>query len=985
MKINKLKNLLLYLTLVSSFIFSNQTAGQERISSLNSSNPSIVWKLKPEAEVNIDSVKIFNPGFNTGDWVNASVPGTVFGAYVDDGIEKDPNYGDNIYHVDKSRYNHNFWYRTEFIVPKDFVNDIIWLNFKGVNRDADIFLNGKYLGTIKGIMQRGRFNISNIITRVHQNVLAVLVHIPQAPISNGASPTYGSSEGWDWMPYVPGLNMGIQDDVYLSNTGPVSIADPWIKTELPDTSLADIKIRVELKNNSSSNQSGELTGIINPGNITFSSPVTIPAHETKEIYFDNNGFPQLSIEGPNLWWPNGYGAQNLYSCNLQFLIKNKESDKANINFGIRKLVVDTSGDIMKIEVNGEKIFAKGGNWGMPEYMLRCSDKDYDTRVKLHKDMNFNIIRNWMGSTTNDKFYEACDKYGIMVWDDFWLNSSGGMPRDINIFNANAVEKIKRLRNHPCIILWCGDNEGDPPPPLNDWLKADVKSFDGRHYHPNSHSYSLTGSGPWSPLDPAEYFTNAAPGHWGGTEGWGMRSEMGTAVFVNYDSFIKFIPEDKLWPENEMWDKHFFGESAKYAGPDVYVKDINNRYGTAAGIKDFCRKAQLLNIETNKAMFEGWLDNLWNDATGLIIWMSQSAYPSMVWQTYDYYYDATGAYWGAKKACEPIHIQWNPAVNTVKVINTTLHDLKNCTAEAEIYSIDGTQNKDLYKTTKIDIEEDSLKTCFTLIFPDVDLACNKKAFTSTVGVKGEEPVSMTDANEKTKWESDFGDQQWAYIDLGEMNPVNHVRLNWDNSCAKIYKIQLSLDSKNWKDVYYTSEGEPGIIDIKFKTADASFVRMYCIEKNTRYRVSLWSFQVYYDSQKSLSDLHFIKLQLKDSSGKLLADNFYWRGKKYLDYKDINKIPAVNLDVKYKISKKSGKYKIGAQISNPVSSPAIAFVVHLKVIKKSNGEPILPVFMNDNYFSLLKGETKNINIDFDESQLNGDEPELIAEPYNSESQN
>ncbi len=985
MKINKLKNLLLYLTLVSSFIFSNQTAGQEQISSLNSSNPLIIWKLKPEAEVNIDSIKIFKHGFNTGDWIKASVPGTVFGSYVDDGIEKDPNYGDNIYRVDKSKYDQNFWYRTEFIVPKDFLNDIIWLNFKGVNRDADIFLNGKYLGTIKGIMQRGSFNITNIITGSHQNVLAVLVHIPQAPISNGASPTYGSSEGWDWMPYVPGLNMGIQDDVYLSNTGPVSIVDPWIKTELPDTSSADIKIKVELRNNSASDQSGELTGIINPGNITFSSPVTVPAHEIKEIYFDNNGFPELSIVNPNLWWPNGYGAQNLYSCNLQFVIKNKESDKANINFGIRKLVVDTSSGIMKIEVNGEKIFAKGGNWGMPEYMLRCSDKDYDTRVKLHKDMNFNIIRNWMGSTTNDKFYEACDKYGIMVWDDFWLNSSGGMPRDINVFNANAVEKIKRLRNHPCIILWCGDNEGDPPPPLNGWLKADVKSFDGRHYHPNSHSYSLTGSGPWSPLDPAEYFMNAAPGHWGGTEGWGMRSEMGTAVFVNYDSFKKFIPEDKSWPENEMWDKHFFGESAKYAGPDVYVKDINSRYGTAAGIKDFCRKAQLLNIETNKAMFEGWLDNLWNDATGLIIWMSQSAYPSMVWQTYDYYYDATGAYWGAKKACEPIHIQWNPAVNTVKVINTTLHDLNNCTAEAKIYSIDGTENKDLYKTTKIDVEKDSLKTCFTLIFPDVDLAHNKKAFASTVGVKGEEPVSLTDANEKTKWESDFGDQQWAFVDLGEINPVNHVRLNWDNSCAKIYKIQLSPDSKYWKDVYYTSEGEPGIIDIKFKTADARYIRMYCIEKNTRYRVSLWSFQVYYDSQKSLSDLHFIKLQLKDSSGELLADNFYWRGKKYLDYKDINTLPAVNLDVKYKNFKKNGKYKIEAQISNPVSSPAIAFVVHLKVVKKRNGEPILPVFMNDNYFSLLKGETKKINIDFDESLLDGDEPELIAEPYNLESRN
>jgi beta-galactosidase/beta-glucuronidase len=106
------------------------------------------------------------------------------------------------------------------------------------------------------------------------------------------------------------------------------------------------------------------------------------------------------------------------------------------------------------------VFLKGGNWGMAEYMLRCRGDEYDTKVRLHKEMNFNIIRNWIGSTTDDEFYDACDKYGMMIWDDFWLNSIPNLPNDVNNFNANAIEKIKRVRNHPSIAIWCGDNEGD---------------------------------------------------------------------------------------------------------------------------------------------------------------------------------------------------------------------------------------------------------------------------------------------------------------------------------------------------------------------------------------------------------------------------------------------------------------------------------------------------------------------------------------------
>ncbi len=977
---------LLYLvvSIIFCLVLSRKIYAQGKRISLDSSNREISWKLKPESAVGSDSVNIFKSGYNTENWVKATVPGTVYGSYVEAGYEKDPNYADNIYNVDRAKYNFNFWYRTEFKVPSDFITEKLWLNFMGVNRDADVFLNGKFLGKIKGIMQRGKFDISHVIKKNESNTLAVLVYVPQQPLSNNDCPTYIASAGWDWMPYVPGLNMGIQDEVYLSNSDMVSIVDPWIKTELTDTSLANIKIKTELENHSDQEKKGVFYGTINPGNISFFLNVTLPPHRIEEVYLDGNGFPQLLIKNPLLWWPNGYGAQYLYKCNMGFKINNAISDKAHVNFGIRKIVIDTSGSIMKIVVNGVKIFVKGGNWGMPEYMLRC--KNYDVRVKLHKDMNFNIIRNWIGSTTNHEFYDACDKYGIMVWDDFWLNWDGGLPRDINIFNENAVEKIKRLRNHPCIVLWCGENEGWPVPPLNDWLRADVKTFDGRYYQPNSHAEGLTGSGPWHNLNPIQYFNDAAPGHWGGNKGWGMRSEIGSAVFVNFGSFKEFMPENTWWPRNKMWNAHFFGSSAANAGPDNYYKSIIDNYGAPNSIKDFCKKAQLLNIVTSKAMFEGWLDNMWNNASGIIIWMSQSAYPSMVWQTYDYYLDATGAYWGAKEACEPIHIQWNPSTNSVKVINTTLNNLTNLSASAKIYSLDGIEIKGLKKSTIVDVKEDSLAACFDLNFPDIDLAQGKKAYTSTVVtfgelLGGEGPENMVDGKDSTKWESDFSNQQWACIDLGSKREINEVKLKWDKTCAKVYKIQLSNDAQIWHDVFYTEDGKPGLIDINFKTEEARFVRMYCIQKNTPYMISLWSFEVFNNLKTNLSEVYFIKLQLKDRSGKTLSENFYWKSKKPLDYKVLNELRPVNLDIKTETTAKDGKYIINAEITNPESSTAIAFTIHLQVVKKSNGERILPVFMNDNYFSLVKGETKNIHIQFDKSLVKGDEPILQVEPFNS----
>ena len=847
-----------------------------------------------------------------------------------------------------------------------------------------MFLNGIRLGLLDGFMEKGNYDITNLLKKSGKNVLAVLVYWPTKPIANHASPTYISSDGWDWMPSVPGLLQGITDDVYLIRTGKVQIKEPWIITNLISKKEADVSLKLELKNSSEKEEIGLFTVVINPGNIKIEQPVKLNVNQTQELTFNTTRFKQLKIENPLLWWPNGYGDPNLYTCDLQYTINGIVSDQQQIKFGIKKYSYDTIGSVLHIKINGEKIFVKGGNWGMSEYMLRCRGEEYDLKVKLHRDMNFNIIRNWIGSVTDEEFYDACDKYGIMVWDDFWLNSHPNFPDDIFAFNKNAVEKIKRLRNHPSVAVWCGDNEGYPLPPLNNWLREDVKTFDGgeRLYQPNSHADALTGSGPWTNASPSWYFTKY-PGGFGGDPGWGFRTEIGTAVFTNVESFKKFMPDTNWWPRNQMWDKHFFGPSAGNGGPDRYFSTIKNSYGGANGIEDFCRKAQLLNIETNKALFEGWQHHMWDDASGVMLWMSQSAYPSFVWQTYDYYYDLNGAYWGVKKACEPVHIQWSSADNTVKVSNTSLKNLEHLNAEAKVYNSDGKLVNKYTMHASMNVKANSVTPCFTLQFKTSNALSGKDAVASSVSADAAGAMAIADANNNTRWCSNYTDNEWVYEDLGEEKEISSVILNWESAYALAYKLQVSTDAVNWKDVYVTDKGIGGTEQITFSSVRARYVKMQGIKRATQWGYSLYEIEVYGGSPvKATSDLsavHFIKLLLTDETGKLLSDNVYWRGSNLTDYTALNNMAKAKLKYSAVLEKRGTQSVIIATITNTADVPAVA--IHIQAFHAKDKERILPVFMNDNYFTLMKNESKKVEIIFDTALLNDGKYTLVAEPYNN----
>lgn len=807
------------------------------------------WKVQNASFVQQDGQNIASSNYDDSSWIIATVPGTVLTSYLNIGAIPDPYYADQQLQISESFFTYNdFWYRNSFEIPLSYEGKKVWLNFDGINWKADIFVNGTQAGSINGAYTRAKFDVTDLVNVGETNYLAILIHKVDNPnpvkvkkynqnCFNGGkltadSPTVLCSLGWDWIPTIRGRNIGIYNNVFLSKTGDISIVDPYVKTDLPlpSTSSADIAISTELHNNSSKYITGILKGSI--GDITFSYDVTLDPFEKKQINLDKSIFSQLTINNPKLWWPNTYGTQNLYTLNLEFEADNIISDTKDVKFGIREYTYDDSNNILKISCNGVRIFVRGGNWGLSEAMLRETDESLDIKVRLHKEMNMNMIRNWVGQTDFEGFYTACDKYGIMIWDDFWLANpyDGPNPNDNDMFLTNAEDKIRKIRNHPSVAIYCGRNEGYPPSAIDTGLRNAIKQLDGtRYYSPASSKGVVTGEGPYNVQDPKNMFA---------AKGTTFHTELGMHSTINIESYKNFMPDEFLWPMNDMWGIHDYFDH----NPIAYGTTTGDRYGTIQGIEDFCRKGQLLNMETHKNSFEVWASK---GGPGLLGWMSMPAWPSLIWQTFDYYYEPTASFFAIKKACEPTHILWDCNTNQIKVTNNTTTNYTQLNAEAWIYNMDGTQQT--YQSDFINVDSVGISDCFTLEFPS-----------------------------------------------------------------------------------------------------------------------------------NLSNVHFIKLKLTDSNDNIISDNFYWRGNTWLQYEDINNMPTVNLEPTVTQSINGSTCTLTSTIDNNTDS--IALMARLKVVRNESEERVLPIYYEDNYFSLLPGETKVVNISFDTKYLEGEQPKLILEGWN-----
>ena len=678
------------------------------------------WELQRASEVTASGEEISTLGYKPENWIVATVPGTVLSSYKNIGAIADPNYADNQLQVSESFFWSNFWYRDEFEVPEGFKQDRLFLNFDGINWKANVFLNGKKLGRIEGAFMRGKFDVTDLVVP-GKNVVAVEIirnnHIgaikeknKQSTDFNGGilgadNPTFHATIGWDWIPTVRGRNIGIWNDVFLTSTGKVTVADPLVTSvlPLPDTT-ATLTAEVIVKNHDANTVNGTLEGKV--GDITFQQPVSLAAGEEKTVVFDVKDFPQLKMENPRLWWPKGYGAPNLYDANFTFKVDDKVSDAKDFKVGIRQMTFNEDNHILSLFINGRRFIGRGGNWGFGESNLNYRGREYDIAVAYHADMNFTMMRNWVGMIGDEELYEACDRHGIMIWQDFWLANpaDGPDPYYPEMFIANAEDYVKRIRSHASIGLYCGRNEGFPPEQIDKALRRIIKEdHPDIHYISSSADDVVSGHGPYRMLPAKEYFTLK-------TGNDKFHSERGMPNVMTYESMLRTFSPEGIWPQDNEWGMHDYTREGAQ-GCTSFNEIIAKGYGEPQSAKEFACLAQWVNYDGHRSLFESRSQN----RKGLLMWMSHSCWPSMVWQTYDYYFEPTAAYFAIKKASEPLHIQWNPATDEVEVVNYSAGTHKGLTAKVQVLNMDASVAWE--KEATVDSNEDTTDKCIKLEFPE----------------------------------------------------------------------------------------------------------------------------------------------------------------------------------------------------------------------------------------------------------------------------
>lgn len=652
------------------------------------------WRLQRASQVSARGAQIASPGFNASQWMVATVPATVLMSYVNAGALPNPNYDDNLFVSSESFFNSNFWYRREFRVPGEMQEQRVFLCFDGINWKADVWLNGQKVDRIEGAFMRGKTDVTRYL-RDGVNVLAVEIekcaHPGAAKLKNeqttdfnggllGAdNPTFHATVGWDWISSIRGRDIGIWDDVYLTATpNSLTLSDPLVNSRVAingtDT-LATISPAVVVKNHADTRQTAMLAGWI--GEIRFEKEITLAGGEEKEISFSPADFPQLREQPMHLWWPNGYGEPYLYDAGFSILgnketklqsntVRESQGNKeislqsplSTLHFkaGIREVTYTNPDTHLQVFVNGVRFAPMGGNWGFSENNLCYRGREYDAAVCYHRDMHLNCIRNWVGQVGDREFYEACDRYGVMVFQDFWLANpaDGPDPYDNEMFLRNARDMVLRVRQHPSIMLFCGRNEGYPPKVLDDGLRQLVAELTPQVYISSSADDGVSGHGPYWAIPAREYYQRLTGK---------LHTERGMPNIMTFEGFSRTFRPEHFWPQSEYWGQHDFTQQGAQRGAS-FNSMVARAFGEPKDAREFTTLAQWLNYDGYRAMYE----SAGHERQGLLIWMSHPAWPSMVWQTYDYYFEPIAGYFGTKKACEPLHIQWNPLADSVEVIN-----------------------------------------------------------------------------------------------------------------------------------------------------------------------------------------------------------------------------------------------------------------------------------------------------------------------------
>ena len=635
-----------------------------------------------------------------------------------------------------SPYGVSWWYRKEFTLPDDYDGKTVWLNFRGINYRANIFLNGKQIANsneVVGAWRTYEFNVTSSV-RPGNNVLAVQVW---APTEESLAITFV-----DWNPAPPDKNMGLWREVYLAASGPVALRHPAIFSKVESQASANaahLTVTAQVKNATDQPVKGTLKGKIET--IEFKQAVELKPHELKDVMFTPAQYPQLNMAQPRLWWPAQMGAPNLYDLTMTFDIGGQMSDETRTKFGIREItseVAEQAPDRFKrlFRINGKKILIRGGGW-TPDMMLRETHERLVDEFRYVRDLGLNTVR-LEGKLETEDFFNMADQQGILVmagWCccDFWEHWGNWKEKDFEIARASLRDQMYRMRGHPSMLMWLNGSDNPPPPDVEEmYLKVESEL---RWPNPvvssaTAKATTVTGESGVKMSGPYEY---VAPSYWqkdpylkkkedpcnaGGCGGaYGFNSETSTGPAIPpIESIERMVPKDHLWtadgPLDEYWNFHAGGGAFKTT--HVFTDALNARYGKSTSAADFAYKSQLMTYEGVRAMYEAYSRNKYT-STGVIQWMLNNAWPSMIWHLYDYYLRPGGGYFGAKKAMQPFDPIYGYDDHSVWLVSSQYVDAKGLKLAVRVLNMDGTQK--FSKETTVDAGADSTMKIFAL--PQID--------------------------------------------------------------------------------------------------------------------------------------------------------------------------------------------------------------------------------------------------------------------------
>jgi exo-1,4-beta-D-glucosaminidase len=698
------------------------------------------WEVQSSAKVDGAGDKVSMEGFNTAGWYKTSAPKTVFAVLVENGVYKDPYFGMNLRSVPgveypiggefanlemptNSPYAVPWWYRKEFELPRQFKGHTVWMAFRGINYRAEIWINGKKVAgsdQVVGAFRRYEFDVTALVHEGGKNVVALAVSAAKA---GELGITFV-----DWNPTPPDKDMGLWQEVVLSESGPVAVRHPFVnaRVDLPDAAQAHLTVRAELQNTSGAPVKGILKGKITgtAKSIEFSQSVELSANEEREIVFSPDTTSSLNIEKPRLWWPFQMGEPYLHNLTLEFhLDKEGISDSQSIAFGI----VQTDSELTRegyrlFKVNGKPVLVRGAGW-TPDMMLRVDESRRATEFRYVKEMGMNTIR-LEGKLEDESFFERADREGILVmagWCccDAWekWNKWGDENRHVSVDALR--DQMLRLRAHPSMLVWLNGSD-NPPPAEREQAYLDVeKATNWPRPVISSATAKKTGvtgdtgvkmTGPYEYVSPNYWLTDTKNG---GAYGFNTETSPGPAV-PPLEELQSFLPPEKLWPINEYWDFHAGG--GEFKNIHIYTRALESRYGKAKDTQDFAWKSQATTYEGERAMFEAYSRNKYK-STGVIQWMLNNSWPGIIWHLYDYSLRPAGGYFGTKKALEPVHVQFSYDDRSIVVVNNTQQAEKSLKVVAKIYSLDA---KEWFgKESSTDLEADGVVKVFAVPEPPAD--------------------------------------------------------------------------------------------------------------------------------------------------------------------------------------------------------------------------------------------------------------------------